>query len=390
MSEQVSKRKRKRKPYNEYLMNLPTDLTVLFVVMFLVVFGIIMVYSSSFYTVRGAGLSEPYIKQMIFAVIGFTLMMIISRVQLVFMNKFAGLAYVVAVVLLVLVLYIGKIINGARRWIAIGGFNLQPSELTKIALILSLAFVLTKMKKHLAKPQVIFLLVAMLAPPIYLIQKQDLSSAVVVAIICAAMIFVAYRDTLRIFVYGGLFASLIGFFVYLNGMRGYRAGRISLFVDGPWSDPEGGGRQTIQALYAVGSGGLTGIGLGQSMQKMGYISEAHNDIIFAIICEELGLLGGIAIIALYGILLYRIAQIAITSNSMNHFLIAIGVMAHIGVQAFINVGVALALLPVTGMGLPFISYGGSSLIVFLMEIGLVLNISRHNKVEAHLGGDVYE
>ncbi len=154
---------------------------------------------------------------------------------------------------------------------------------------------------------------------------------------------------------------------------------------GPWSDPEGVGRQIIQSLYAIGSGGLTGIGLGQSMQKMGYISEAHNDIIFAVICEELGLLGGVAIIGLYMVLIYRIAQISITAKSMEHYLIGVGVMTHIGIQAFINIGVAINLIPTTGMPLPFISYGGASIIMLLAEIGLVLNIARHNYIEAMIG-----
>jgi len=169
-------------------------------------------------------------------------------------------------------------------------------------------------------------------------------------------------------------------------MGAYRVERIKMHLAGPWSDPEGKGRQIIQSLYAIGSGGLTGIGLGQSIQKMGYISEAHNDIIFAIICEELGLLGGIAIIGLYSLLVYKIAQIAIAAKSMNHYLIGIGVMSHIGMQVFINIGVAINLLPTTGMPLPFISYGGSSLIMLMAEIGLVLNISRHNRIETVLGG----
>ncbi len=380
-------RKIKRKPYNEFLMNLPTDYTIIFIVLFLTVFGIVMVYSSSFYTVSGGGWSEPYIRQGVFAVIGLILMWILSRFQLVFINRFLGIGYVGTMALLVGVLIMGTTIKGAKRWISIGGFNLQPSELAKFILILVLGFLLTKFKKYLTKGKVLVILFVLIAMPLGLVAQEDLSSAFVIAVICGSMIFIAYRDTIRMIFFGVFLAGLGSFFVFRIG---YRVQRIKTFLDGPWSDPLGDGRQTIQALYAIGSGGLTGIGLGQSIQKVGYISEAHNDIIFAIICEELGLFGGVAIVLLYVILLYRIAQIALEAKSMNHFLIGIGVMAHIGVQAFINIGVALALLPVTGMGLPFISYGGSSLIVFFMEIGLVLNISRHNRVEAHLGGDAYE
>ncbi len=380
-------RKKKRKPYNEFLMNLPTDYTVIFIVLFLTVLGIVMVYSSSFYTVSGGGWSEPYLRQSVYALIGLVLMWLLSRFQLVFINRFVGIGYVATLGLLMGVILVGESIKGAKRWIPIGGFNLQPSELSKFILILTLGFLLTKFKKHLANGKVLAILLIVTAGPVGLIAKEDLSSGFVVAVICGSMIFVAYRDTIRMLFFGIFMAGLGSFFIFRIG---YRVQRIQTFLDGPWKDPQGTGRQTIQALYAIGSGGLTGIGLGQSIQKVGYISEAHNDIIFAIICEELGLFGGIAIVCLYGILLYRIAQIALEARSMNHFLVGIGVLVHIGIQAFINIGVALALLPVTGMGLPFISYGGSSLIIFFMEIGLVLNISRHNRVENHLGGNVYE
>jgi cell division protein FtsW len=221
--------------------------------------------------------------------------------------------------------------------------------------------------------------------PLALIAKEDLSAAIVAGAICLAMIFVAYKDMIKIVFLGifGLVFSVV--FLILNA---YRITRIKTYLDGPWSDPEGAGRQTVQSLYAIGSGGLTGIGLGQSMQKMGYISEAHNDIIFAIICEELGLLGGISIIGLFMLLIYRIAQISFASKSLNHYLVGIGVMTHIAVQVFINIGVAINLIPTTGMPLPFISYGGSSLIMFMVEIGLVLNIARHNHLEEIVGGDL--
>jgi len=379
---------KKRKPYNRVLMNVATDYTVLFIVMFLVVFGIIMVYSSSFYSARGAGLlSEPYIKQIVFALIGFVVMWVISRLQLSFINRFAAVGYIVTISLLIIVLFIADDINGAKRWIPMGGFNLQPSEIAKFTVIIVLAFLLTNMKHHLQKVRAIVLVFLLIVVPIGLTAIEDLSSAIVVIAISGAMIFVAYRDTIKV-IFLGVFLAFIGSgFVLLNS---YRIERIKTYLDGPWSDPEGAGRQIIQSLYAIGSGGLTGIGLGQSMQKMGYISEAHNDIIFAIICEELGLLGGVAIMGLYVLLIYRIAQISFNAKSMNHFLIGIGVMTHIAIQAFINVAVAINLIPTTGLPLPFISYGGSSIIMFLVEIGLVLNISRHNRVEKYLGDDAYE
>jgi len=380
-------KKKTKKLYNNVIMNVPTEFTVVFIVMFLVAFGIIMVYSSSFYTTITEGKIQPYTKQIVFAVIGFVMMYIISKIQLNFINKFAVLGYVVTIVLLVAVYFLAEDVKGAKRWIPIGGFNLQPSEIAKFTLIIVLALILTLFKKHLSKLRVVAIVAITILVPIGLIAKEDLSAAVVVTAICGAMVVVAYRDVIKIFVGVIVMVGLGAGFVALSS---YRVARIQTYLDGPWSDPEGSGRQIIQSLYAIGSGGLTGIGLGQSIQKMGYISEAHNDIIFAIICEELGLLGGIGIIGLFMLLIYRIWQISLTARSMNHYLVGIGVMTHIAIQVFINIGVAINLIPTTGMPLPFISYGGSSLIMFMVEIGLVLNIARHNRIEVLIGGDSRE
>ena len=379
--------KKKKKQYNRFFMNVPTDFTVVFIVMFLIAFGIIMVYSSSFYTTRGEGLAEPYRKQILFAVLGFVIMWILSKIQLAVIVKFTPIIYIITVALLIVVLIVAEDINGAKRWIPIGNFNIQPSEVTKVALIIVVAALLSKFKKRLTEISVILFIIGIILVPVVLVAIEDFSAAIVLLIICLAMIFVAYNNVIKM-VLLTLFLGVIGYASTM--LTNYRSQRIKTYLDGPWSDPEGAGRQIIQSLYAIGSGGITGIGLGQSMQKMGYISEAHNDIIFAIICEELGLLGGIAIIAIYVLLIHRIAQIAFKAKSMIHFLIGVGVFTHIGIQAFINVGVATNLIPTTGISLPFISYGGSSLIIFLIEIGLVLNISRHNNVEKHLGGDAYE
>ncbi len=379
----MEKNKKKTKKYNQMFMSTPTEYSVIFIVLFLVGFGILMVYSSSFYSKLSYDYTiEPYIKQIIFAIIGFTVMMILSRVQITFINKFVVLGYLATLALLVAVYFVGKEIKGAERWIEIGAFNLQPSEVAKFTIIISLALFLTLFKKHLNNPRVLIVLGVIVGVPFLAIVGEDLSSAVVYIAICGAMIFVAYRHTIKLLFFGLVIGGMgIGFVVSAS----YRMDRIETFLQGAWSDPDGAGRQIIQALYAIGSGGLTGIGLGQSMQKMGYISEAHNDIIFAVICEELGLLGGVAIIGLYLVLLYRIAQISFAAKSMEHYLIGIGVMTHIGVQAFINISVATNLIPTTGMPLPFISYGGSALIILLAEIGLVLNIARHNYVEAMIG-----
>ncbi len=368
-------------------MNVPTEYTVFFIVLFLVAFGIIMVYSSSFYTTVQEGTIPPFAKQSLFAAIGLVAMWAVSKVQIGFINKFALPGYIVTVGLLIAVFFLAEDVKGAKRWIPIGGFNLQPSEVAKFTLIIVVALMLTSFKKYLVKGRVILMIVVVFIIPIGLIIKEDLSAAAVTLAICVAMVFVAYRDTIKM-LFIGLFSAGLG--VVFIMLSAYRRGRIKTYMEGPWSDPEGTGRQIIQSLYAIGSGGLTGIGLGQSIQKMGQISEAHNDIIFAVICEELGLLGGISIIALFMLLIYRIAQISFAAKSMNHFLIGIGVMTHVAVQVFINIGVAVSLIPTTGMPLPFISYGGSSLIMLMVEIGLVMNIARHNRIERTLGGEKFE
>lgn len=374
---------KQRRRYTGLIMDAPLDYTVLFIVFFLVAFGIIMVYSSSFdIAVSESGL-KPYLKQSGFALLGLTVMYVISRINLTVLNTFAPFMYVVTVFLLILVFFVADDVKGAKRWIPIGGFNLQPSEIAKFTLIVLVGIMLTTFKNHLRNWKILLVFIGVISVPTGLVMKEDLSTGVVMIGIVMSMFFVIYKDVIKMFV---LIIFLGGVSAGFLMMSAYRRERIKMHLAGPWIDPEGKGRQIIQSLYAIGSGGLTGVGLGQSMQKMGYISEAHNDIIFAIICEELGLLGGIAIIGLYLLLVYKIAQIAFASKSMNHFLIGIGVMTHISMQVLINIGVAINLIPTTGMPLPFISYGGSSLIMLMAEIGLVLNISRHNRIENALGG----
>jgi len=374
---------KKKRRYTGIIMDAPLDFTVLFIIIFLVAFGIIMVYSSSFYVTVAEGEINPYFKQGLFALLGFIIMYVISRINLTVINSFAPLLYIVTLFLLVLVLFVAEDVKGAKRWIPMGGFNLQPSEVAKFMLIIIVALMLTTFRKHLGRRNIVLVFIGVTIIPIALVMVEDLSTGIVMIGVIFCMFVVVYRDAIKIAVFIVIMSILGGTFLMVSA---YRVERIKMHLAGPWSDPEGKGRQIIQSLYAIGSGGLTGIGLGQSIQKMGYISEAHNDIIFAIICEELGLLGGIAIIGLYMLLVYKIAQIAIAAKSMNHYLIGIGVMSHIGMQVFINIGVAINLLPTTGMPLPFISYGGSSLIMLMAEIGLVLNISRHNRIESVLGG----
>lgn len=401
------KKKRVKKLYNKIFMRTPTDFTVVFIVLFLVAFGVIMIYSSTFRQETSKDflsssqmiesenqiqikespikkmLGSDHTKQMLFAALGFIVMYLVSKIRLDFLNRFAGLMYVFIIGMLILILFMGQDTKGAKRWFELGPIKIQPSIIATFVLILSVSYLLTYLKYHLAKWRVLTLIFMLILLPAYLVFREDFSMSLVILGVCVGMIFVAHKSSFKIVFMGLLLLAILVFFAVLTN---YRSSRIDSYLAGPWEDPENTGYQVIQSLYSIGSGGLTGNGLGMSIQKMGRFPEAHNDYIFAIICEELGLFGGIAIILLFGVLLYRMLQIALTAKSMNHYLVVMGVMIHIGIQTFFNIGVSTNLLPSTGIPLPFVSYGGSSLVMLLAEIGLVLNVARHNVIEELVGG----
>lgn len=401
------KKKRVKKLYNTIFMRTPTDFTVLFIVIFLVAFGVIMIYSSTFrqetskdYLSSSQVLEEDqqivvkenplknlmaseHTKQLMFASLGFIVMYILSRVRLDFINHFVWAMYLITLVMLVVILFTGQDTKGAKRWFELGPIKIQPSIIATFVLILAVSYLLTNLKYHLAKWRVLVLILGLILVPVYLVFREDFSMSVVILGVSLGMIVIAHKSSLKIVAIGIVLLCIVSSLAVLTN---YRSSRIDAYLAGPWDDPDDTGYQVIQSLYSIGSGGLTGNGLGMSIQKMGRFPEAHNDYIFAIICEELGLFGGIAIILLYLALLYRMLQISISSKSMNHFLIVIGVMIHIGIQTFFNIGVSTNLLPSTGIPLPFISYGGSTLVMLLAEIGLVLNVARHNVIEELVGG----
>ncbi|NDL66143.1 FtsW/RodA/SpoVE family cell cycle protein [Anaerotalea alkaliphila] len=365
----------KRKNGGILMLHNRTDVSFLFVIAFLVSFGIIMVFSSSYYAYDVSGGSTPlWVKQAVFALLGFVAMLLVSYVRIELIKKFVPMLYVMAMLLLVLVLLVGKTINGAKRWLSVMGINIQPSEFAKVVLILTLAVFLAAFTAYLSKFRVLALFLVLVMLPAYLIGRENLSGALIILAIAGGMLFAAHPKIIQV-VGAGILFLLLGAGAYST--RSYRGSRMTTFLEGPWSDPLGKGRQTIQSLYAIGSGGVFGIGLGQGIQKMGYISEAHNDIIFAVICEELGLVGGFIVLLLYGLLIYRCFVIARNAMTKLDLLLVAGVATHIATQVVINIAVATNTMPTTGIPLPFISYGGSSLLIFLVEMGLVLNVARH-------------
>ena len=357
------------------------DYTLYVTVVMLVLIGIVMVFSASYYaavTFLNVGRFHFLRSQFFAAVIGFVGMVSLSTINYRLWHKFIPFAYFVGLALLVgvLVTNMGQAAGGAQRWLNLGGFRFQPSEPAKLATILMLAKVITG-KKHILNTLRGHVVVGMyLAVPVGLILVENGSTAIVLAGIGAVMIFVASPFTM-IFVTTAAAVGTAGIAAIFMG-EGFRMARLYAWRD-PWSDPTGVGFQTVQSLYAIGTGGIFGVGLGNSRQKLGFIPEAHNDIIFSVIVEELGILGGGIILFLFGVFLWRAIKIAISADDMLGALIATGIATMVGAQALINVGVVTNTIPNTGVPLPFISFGGTSLVTMMISVGILLSISRFKK-----------
>ena len=378
----TTKRAKRRKEQSEYFF----DYSLLFIVLFLLGFGLIMIYSASSYAAfEEFGDAAHYLKrQAIASVLGLIAMIVVANVPYHFWEKFALLGYLVSAVLIVLVLSpLGVESHKARRWIAIPGtgFNIQPAEVAKLCMILFLAVLVCKMGKSIRTMKgFVFMVLAPLpiAGMIYLI-TDNLSSAIIVMGISVLMVFVASPDYKKFIVLALFVVAVAALLIYLitstDLIGGFRSGRILAWLD-PESDAQDKGFQTLQALYAIGSGGIWGKGLGQSMQKLSFLPEAQNDMIFSIICEELGLFGAVAIIVMFVLLIWRMMIIANNAPDLFGAMLVVGVIGHIAIQAILNIAVVTNTIPNTGISLPFISYGGSSVIFLLIEIGLVLSVAK--------------
>ncbi len=370
-------KKKKTKSYSSFLNN-PIDFTLLIVVLILLSIGLTMVLSAS----SPKSLSEYntsyhfFIRQLIFAVLGIIAMMIISKIDYRFYQKFYKIAWVVSIILLILVLLIGHEVNEAKRWIVIGeSFQFQPSEMVKFLIILFYAGILTKNRDELGN----FWLglvkhICFLAPIIILLLLEPHFSVSVVIIGTCCMMMIMAGCKFWQFAACGLTVgvpAIVGMII----VAPYRLKRVTTFLD-PWSDTLGDGWQVVQSLYAIGSGGLFGLGLGDSNQKYLYLPEPHNDFIFSVLAEELGFIGCVVVIILFALLIWRGILIAMKAPDMFGSLIAVGITTLIAIQVIINIAVVTSSMPATGMPLPFFSYGGTSLFILLCEIGVLLNISR--------------
>lgn len=377
-------RRRKRKEQSEYFF----DYSLLFIVLFLLGFGLIMVYSASSYEAFEAhnGDAAFYMKkQLISNIVGLVFMIIVANIDYHFWEKFAFLGYLASAFLIVLVITpLGVESHGARRWIKFPGipFNLQPAEVAKLCMILFLASLVCKMGKNVRSMKGFLFMVAVPLPivaMVYLI-TNNLSSAIIILGIAVLMVFVASPDYKKFVIMGTAGVAAVSLLVFsivnaAESAEGFRSERILAWLD-PESYSQGKGFQTLQALYAIGRGGIWGQGLGKSMQKLSFLPEAQNDMIFSIICEELGLFGAVAIILMFIMLLWRMMIIANNASDLFGALLVVGVMGHIAIQAILNIAVVTNTIPNTGISLPFISYGGSSVMFLLIEVGLVLSVAK--------------
>lgn len=380
--QQMPKKKKKVKHFYDY--------SLLFCIIFLTAFGLVMIYSASSYSAQlnykgnGAYFME---RQAGIAAVGFVAMIIISKMDYHIFARFSVLAYLMSYILMIAVSFVGREVNGKRRWLAIGPLSFQPTEFVKIALIVMLAAMITTMGIKINKWRNMGYVVAMTLPIAGLVAMNNLSSGIIVCGIAFVMLFVACKVKWPFFTIGALglgtlaFAGPIGkFFMTIKLLQPYQFRRIEAWLN-PESDPTDKGFQVLQGLYAIGSGGLVGQGLGESIQKLGFLPESQNDMIFAIICEELGLFGAVSIILIFLFMIYRFMLIANNAPDLFGALLVVGVMGHIAIQVILNIAVVTNTIPNTGITLPFISYGGTSVLFLLMEMGVVLSVSNQIKLE---------
>ena len=366
------------------------DYSLLFAIVFLTIFGLVMIYSASSYTAQlnhDGNAAYFMTRQGAIAMGGFVLMVMVSKMDYHWYARFSGLAILISWVLMIAVSLVGREVNGKKRWLGVGPISFQPTELVKITVIVAMAALITRIGKDVARPAGIARAILITIPLAGIVAANNLSSGIIIAGIGFVMMFVASR---KILIYGGcvalgaiimVFAGPIGnFLTKIKVLKPYQLTRINVWLD-PEAYPTTGGYQVLQGLYAIGSGGLFGKGLGESIQKLGFVPEAQNDMIFSIICEELGLFGAVSVILIFMFMIYRFVLIAGNAPDLFGALIVVGVMAHIAIQVILNIAVVTNTIPNTGITLPFISYGGTSILFLMVEMGMVLSVSNQIKLE---------
>ena len=370
------------------------DYSLLFVTIFIAGFGLIMIYSTSSYTAQMKfGNAQYYFKkQLMFMLLGFAAMYVAYRIDYHVWHKLAFPLFICASLLVFALIPFGSEANGATRWIRFGSIGVQPADVCKPAVIMMVSSAVcsygTKLKKFRYVMLICILTGGVEAALVFVI-SNNMSSAIIIFLIAFVQTFIAYPGY-KIYValtglvaagVGGIYAWLTNMIKGGNMTESFRLNRLLVWIN-PENYASDKGFQTVQALYAIGSGGLFGKGLGKSLQKLGYIPESQNDMIFSIICEEIGLFGAIFVIIVFGVMLWRIAHVAQNAPDLFGTLLVSGVFAHIAIRVVLNIAVVTNFIPNTGVSLPFISYGGTSETILLAEIGLVLNVSSKIRLES--------
>ncbi len=369
----------------EFIQKGKLDLTFLALLMIILTIGLVMLFSAS-YPYAYAYFKDSYrfiSRQLIFGIFGVLLMFAVSKIDCHWLKKFAWPLFGVSLVLLAILLMLPPMIPGAeqRRWIVLGPINFQPSEIAKFAVVLLFAHLISLNYTHMKKFTfgILSLGALLMSVCILVVVETHLSATILIFFIGVIMMIVGGVKPLHIIATGltglGLAAAVI-----LSGVVSYGSSRIQYWLD-PWAAPKAEGYQTIQSLLSIGSGGFLGRGLGQSRQKYLWVPEPHNDFIFAIVCEELGYVGAMIIILLFCLLVWRGFVIAMRAPDKFSSLMAVGLTFQVGIQAALNILVVTNTIPNTGISLPFFSYGGTSLIILLVEMGIVLSISRSAKLQ---------
>ena len=364
------------------------DYSLLAVIILLTCFGLVMLYSTSSYMAElNYGDDMYYFKKQ--AAISFGCIIIalgISQIDYHILTKFTGVLYGMAAILMILVKTpLGRTANGARRWLNLAPLSFQPSEVAKIAVIVCLSYMIVNMGRNIKTLKAFMILAGSGSALAFLAYActDNLSTAIIIFCITMGLIFIAHPKVKPFLIAAGVGIVLIIIFVMilsssLETSSSFRLRRILVWLH-PEDFASGDGYQTIQALYAIGSGGFLGRGLGNSIQKLGSVPEAQNDMIFSIVCEELGILGGIILLLLFAYLLYRLFFIAQNAPDLFGSLMVSGIFIHIALQVIFNIAVVLNLMPNTGVTLPLVSYGGTSIVFLMSEMGLALSVARQIK-----------
>ena len=357
------------------------DTPFFLLVLLLLTMGVVMVLSASFPrayydpgNITGGNAAYYFVRQLLFALLGTGAMLLASKVPMGFYRRYSFHFLAFAVVLLMLVPLVGVKVNGSRRWLGVGGLTLQPSELAKLAVILSFSVLIGKMRGRMRTFRYGILPFAAILCVIVglLVLEPHFSASIIIIAIGGVMLFLG---GVRLGWFIGAAAAAGGALAVLLAFFPYASSRITTWRD-PFSSSSDEGYQIVQSLYSIGSGGLSGLGLGGSRQKFLYLPEEHNDFIFAVVCEELGFIGAALILVLFALLILRGYWIALHCRDRYDFLVCAGISTLLAIQVFLNVAVVTNLVPCTGISLPFFSYGGTALLIQLGEMGIILSASR--------------